>query len=166
MARGGKRPNSGRPRGKKEPQTLEKERIQEVLRQRIMQSAGSLFNAAKSTAIGNQFLYRIETITDSKGKKTRSKPILVESEFEIMEYIDRLDKENRGESIDEDENNDVYYFISTKEPSIQAIKELWDRAFGKPTETLEMTGKEGKPLEIGIRSTLKRIYGKDKPTSP
>lgn len=140
MTKGGARPGAGRKRGGKNPSTLEKEATLAVLRQRILQNAQSLFNAAKSAAIGNQYLYKIETTIDPKTKKrTRSRPVIVESQIEIEDYIDRLDRENRGETVD-DEDDTVYYFISTKEPNVNAIKDLFDRAFGKPKEELEISG--------------------------
>src|SRR3990167_5159742 len=138
MKNGGKRPGAGRKKGSKNPATLERERVLAALRQRIMQSADTLFNAAKSAAIGNQFLFKIETHLEGK-RKVRSKPILVDNSIEIQEYIDRLDRENRGDEVEEDE--DTYYFISTKEPNVQAFKELMDRAFGKPAESIDLTSK-------------------------
>lgn len=145
MGRGGKRLGSGRKKGSKDPQTLEREKVMEALRRRIMQSADHLFNAAKSTAIGNQYLWKITTITEGK-RKVRSKPELVTDPQEISSFIDCLDRENRGEQVKKDE--DVYYFISTKEPNVQAVKELFDRAFGKPKETIEHSGPEGKEIPI------------------
>lgn len=149
MPRGGRQPGSGRPKGSKDKTTLEKDRILAGLRDRIMKSADSLFHAAKTKALGNQFLYKIVTTTDNKGKKTRSKPILVENQHEIMAFIDRLDRERNGETLDAMEiDDDTYYFISTKDPDVQAVKELWDRAFGRAPQPL--TNDDGKPFLIGI----------------
>ena len=131
--KGGKRPGAGRKPGKKEPQTLEKERVLAALRNRIMQNADSLFNAAKSTAVGNSFLYRIDTTTEGK-KTVRSKPILVTDPDEISDYIDAM---AHGQEPGDDE---TYYFVTTKEPNVPAIKDLMDRAFGKPSESLELSG--------------------------
>ncbi len=137
----------GRPKGAKSESTIRREQILAALRERIMQSADSLFNAAKSSAIGNQFLFKIVTTYEGK-KKIRSKPILVEDIDEISEYIDRLDRENRGDEIpDEEIDHDVYYFMSTKEPNIQAFKELVDRAFGRNVESVDLTS-GGKPIPL------------------
>jgi len=133
MALGGKRAGSGRKKGSK---SLEKEKVMKELRERIMKNANSLFNAAKSSAVGNQYLYKIETKYEGK-RRIRSKPILVTNKQEIEDYIDSL-----GEEIeDRDEDDNVYYFISTKEPNVQAIRDLMDRAFGRATEHIELAGK-------------------------
>src|SRR3990167_9426280 len=128
----------GRPPGSKNPETLQKERVLAEIRQRILQSADTLFNAAKSAAIGNQFLFKIVTETVGK-KKFRSKPILVADPVEIAAYIDQLDKDINTGIPSGSEDDDVYYFISTKEPNIQAYRELMDRAFGKSTEKVDIT---------------------------
>lgn len=148
---GGKQPGAGRPRGTKTAATLEKERVLAALRQRILKSADSLFNAAKSSALGNQFLFKIVTKMEG-GRKVRSKPVVVENPDEISDYIDRLDLFNRGDGSDPSNEDDVvYYFIATKDPNIQAFKELTDRAFGKTTEHSEVTVKMPKPLLEKLR---------------
>lgn len=45
---------------------------------------------------------------------------------------------------------------------VQALKELWDRMFGKPAQAV--TGPDGEALKvdlIGLVSTLKRLAGED-----
>lgn len=145
----------GRPKGSKSPETLEKERVLAEMRQRIMRSVDPLFNAAKSSAIGNQFLFKI--VTETVGKRTvKSKPILVEDREEIRNYIDQLDSSiNSGEPFDE-ENSDVYYFISAKEPNVQAFKELMDRAFGKADAKIDFTSGGEKITGIQINAPVKR----------
>lgn len=155
--RGGPRPNSGRPKGRKNEATLEKEAVENAMKQRIMQSIDSLFNAAKSVAIGNQFLYKIETKMEGK-KRVRSKPILVTSEWEINDYIDRLDRENRGEEVEKDE--DIYYFISTKDPDVTAVRELLDRALGKPMQNIKTESDITIDMSKDLKKTISKFYGK------
>lgn len=146
MAKGGTRPGAGRPKGKKEAATLEKEAMLKVIRQRIIQNSDALFNAAKSAAIGNQYLYKIETKYDGK-RKYKTEPILVEDEWEIRDYINQLTRDDRGNEPYGDDP--IYYFISTREPNTRAIKDLWDRAFGKVTEKVDVTsGGEKLPTPI------------------
>lgn len=132
MKVGGPRPGAGRPKGGRNEKTLERERVLAQVQLRIMRSANSLFNASKSLAVGTQLLYRVDT----NAKGVRSKPIFVTDESEVEAYVDSLNV--AGESSLNDRN--TYYFITTKEPNELSIKNLMDRAFGRPTETLSLTG--------------------------
>ena len=44
-------------------------------------------------------------------------------------------------------------------PDINAGKYLIDQTIGKAKETVEMGGKDGKPIEVSITETLNKIYG-------
>ena len=124
--RGGARPGSGRKKGVREPQTLEREKIAEAYAQRVFKISDHLLNKQLVLANGQQFLYRIDT--DSKGK--RSKPVLVESSEEIQMYLEDPDAHDE----------DHYYYITTKEPNGQAIDSMLNRGLGKPKETVEHIG--------------------------
>src|SRR5690242_3092416 len=101
---GGKRPGAGRPKGKKNATTLEKERVFEEVRQRIMKNAQRILDGQMSLARGQQFLYVIRTETDAKGKKTRSRPELVTDPEVIAAFLD-------GEYGDGDDlNDDEHYY--------------------------------------------------------
>ena len=98
-----------------------------------MNKAQKILDAQLSLAQGQQFLYRIDTTIDKKGKKTRSKPILVINSKEISDYIDG--EYGNGESLDTETE---FYFITTKEPSNLAIDSMFNRTFGKPTENVDI----------------------------
>lgn len=83
MAKGGKRPGSGRPKGVKDPQTYVKEQARAILINMVQQHIEPIVNAM-------------------------------------------IDKALTGD--------------------IPAARELLDRAWGKPKQELEMTGKDGKDL--------------------
>lgn len=165
MPKGGKRPGAGRKKGSRDPGTLEKERVFEQLRMRIIRNADSLFNAQASIAKGQQFLFRVDTVKSGKGCKhcgikethfdmkpclegqthlavrkvsERKKPVLVSDPFEIAAYIDRL--ENNEVPSEEEFLETRHYFITTKEPNNMAIIDMYNRAFGKPTENVKLTG--------------------------
>lgn len=140
---GGKRDGAGRKLGSLNKATLEQKKVLDELKKRIMYSADSLFNAAKSAAIGNQFLYKIVTETDSKGNKRKLPAEIVKNEVEIADVLDQMDDMGYYQ----DENEDTYYFMSTKAPDIRAFNSLLDRAFGKPTENIEANIKI-KPVPI------------------
>ena len=142
---GGKRDGAGRPKGSKSESTLEKERVLNEVRQRIMKKAQNILNAQLSLGQGQQFLYRIDTIVDSNGKKTKSKPALVTDPEEISNYLDGEFSE--GERM----NTDIeYYFITTKEPSNMAIDSMFDRTFDKPKQTTEIDATITGPTLIRI----------------
>jgi hypothetical protein len=131
---GGARPGAGRKPGHKTDETLEKERTLTEVRKRIRKNAQRILEAQMSLALGQQFLYRIDTVGE-KGQK--SKPILVTSEAEIAAYIDG----EYGNGFDGDATPDgrSYYYMTTKEPENLAIDSMLNRALGKPTEHVEVT---------------------------
>jgi len=132
----------GRPKGVKSPQTLEKERVLHEVRQRIMNKAHRLVDSQMSIATGQQFLYVIKTET-LNGKKIKKRPELITDELIIRDYLDG--EFGDGESINDDES---YYFITTKEPNNIALDSMLDRAFGRSAQRIEMTGADGEPLKI------------------
>ena len=132
---GGKRDGSGRRKGGRNEATLEKDRVLNEVRQRIMHKAEGILNAQFSLAQGQQFLYRIDTETDSKGKKTKSKPNLVTDPDEIANYLDG--EFGEGDNLNTETE---YYFITTKEPSNMAIDSMFDRTFDKPKQGVELSG--------------------------
>lgn len=150
MANGGKRPGAGRKPGKKNATTLEKEKVLTAIRQRIMRTADNILDGQLSLARGQQFLYKIEKtriIGPKGGVSYRSeKPKLVTSQSEIEEYLEGLIKE--GDAQDENDPGATYYFLTTKEPNNMAIDSMLNRVFGTPTKRVEMTGKDGEPINL------------------
>lgn len=169
MANGGKRPGAGRKPGSKSQATLEKEKVLGEVRQRIMQNAQRILNSQLSVANGQQFLYKIEkelVIGPKGGKSYKSKkPELVTAQWEIEAYLDGL-VEN-GDAQNDQDPGATYYYLTTKEPNNQAIDSMFNRAFGKPTESLELSGKDGEaiPLDVTLTTTIERIYGKEEKKS-
>lgn len=127
----------GRPPGRKNNETLEREKVDLAVKQRIMQKADLILNAQFSIAQGQQFLYRIDTEILSSGKKVKSKPVLVTNPEEIQDFLD-------GEYGDGDSLNSetAYYFITTKEPVNMAIDSMFNRALGTPTRTVDLNVKD------------------------
>lgn len=123
-SRGGVRPGSGRKKGYKSPQTLEKEAVLSAFRQRAMKVADKLLDAQLSIATGQSFLYCIRTVNDK-----REKPELITSEETISAYLNG----------DLDHITDEFYYITTKEPLNPAIDSIFDRTFGKSPQSLDVT---------------------------
>lgn len=143
---GGQRKGAGRPKGRKDNKTLEREKVLEAVNQRIYTIADSLLTAQQSLAKGQSFLYKIHT-NYTRGPKggdiqTKEKPVLVTDPEEIRDYLDSIDNP------DSDLDPDDYYYITTKEPSGQAIDSLMNRAFGRPKESLELTGDVKLKLDV------------------
>lgn len=136
--RGGKRIGSGRPPGRKDNKTLEKEAVLRVVEQRYMRATDSIVNARLSLARGQQFLFRIdkEEVKGPKGGTSYRSlpPKLVTAEWEIQSYLEGMISE--GDHENENDPSAAYYYITTKEPVNAAIDSIENRVFGKPTESL------------------------------
>lgn len=139
--KGGKRNGAGRPTGSKNAKTLEKEKELERVKQRVYQATDTILNAQLSLARGLSYLYKIEKrkVTGPKGgvSYVSEKPKLVTAEWEISDYISGLLEE--GDHEDENDPSASYYYITTDKPENQAIKDLFDRAYGRPVETIDAT---------------------------
>ncbi len=127
MPRGGKRPNSGPPKGTKygpNKATLSKEAAREVIRQVIMRHADEMTAAQIANSKGLKYLVTRDKKT---GKFVR-----------VTEAMARL-KQGDSEEIIE---------VWEKDPSVQAYTDLMNRYLGKPTEEIELRGKDGSPLVV------------------
>jgi hypothetical protein len=130
----------GRPRGSKNVASLERDKVAAALRQRILQSADRLFNAQMSLAEGCAFLFKRGA---AGGKAT-----LVTDEATLRRYVDgELDPEE-------------FVYLHTERPNIVAIQDAFNRALGKPTETVEVSGKDGEPVRVVFGGRHKPQEGK------
>lgn len=136
---GGARPGAGRPRGKKDPHTVAREATKQAFVDRIHHNADQLLNAAMNVALGETYLMRKVTVRNSKGTVTREYHETVTDPAKIIEY---LDSGQSGDFGDDDE----WYYMTTKPANVNAIKELFDRAFGKPASPDDDKG----PALLGI----------------
>ena len=155
--RGGARTGAGRKSGSKNPATLERNKVLEAIRQRIMGKADFLITKQLHLAAGQQFLYKIEkeyiqTGTDKKGGKKgywkNKRPKLVTEESEIRFYLENLVAIANGDMEDDQDPGATYYFITTKEPSNQAVDSMLDRTFGRATQPV--CGEDGGAIEVTV----------------
>jgi hypothetical protein len=137
--RGGVRPGAGRPKGSMEKSTLERLAIRKRFEDRIHHNADRLLNAALTKALGESFLMHKYTV--GSGTKARTVIDVVEDVETIIAYLN----DELNNSGDED-----WYYISTKPVDMVAVKELYDRAFGKPLQKNELTGKDGEPFGVVV----------------
>ena len=134
----GKHPG-GMPKGRVNERTKTLNEQKKALQERIAAHADQLFNAQFNLAVGQTMLFVQIKERDSKGKVIRVYHERVESQETIKEY---LDDEN---AINDDEH---YYYITTKPANNQALTNLLDRAFGKPKENIELGEDPDAPLPV------------------
>ena len=154
---------AGRPLGAKSSETLQKDAMLKAFKEKGMKAMNVLFNSQLHLARGQTFLYKIEKeviIGVKGGKSIRLKPPrLVTSQDEIEEYLTReVDISNGAFEVLGPE--DTYYFITAKEPSIQASESILDRTFGKAIQTTQTLGPGGESLfEDEHRIKAKTVIG-------
>jgi hypothetical protein len=116
------------------------EEVEETFKKRIALHSNQLLTAMLTAAMGQQFLYKITTAIDSKGKVKKTH-VQVRDPDEIREYLDNPMK-TEGQD---------YYYISETQPDITAINSLLDRMMGRPTTKVvgpkNSDGSEG-PIKV------------------
>lgn len=142
---------AGKPVGTKNGATLEREAVSEAVKQRILNAADNILTAQMVLARGQSYLYRIDK-TEVIGPKggisyKQERPVIVEDPGEILEYL-------AGDYDDNTERGASYYYISTKEPSNQAIDSMFNRALGKATDVVDITTKGDKLGETSLTAEV------------
>lgn len=133
----------GRPKGRKNDKTLEKELAIARIKERVFNATDVLIDGQLTNARGVSYLYRVDK--DAKGND--KKPELVTSQYEIEQYLS-------GET-----DEDSYYYITTTKPETSAAKELWDRALGKAPQAI--TDADGGSLFIAFDEAFKAYAEKE-----
>ena len=132
-------------KGVKHKTTIERDKILEMAKDIVAGRTRRLIDTASMIAFGTIKCFVIKY--DFIGKKrVARKPELVTDDETIAsilyhEYAD-------GEDMSDDSE---YFFVTTVDPNIVAIKELLDRTFGKATENKTIT------LEKGMGALLDEI---------
>lgn len=127
---GGARSGAGREPGKPNSNTVEIRAAKKKFQERVAQMADRLLNSQANKALGETMLF--VTYDVGTGKDKRRVTERIEDEETIIRYLD-------GE-LDGTNDNNEYYFITTKPASTQAADSLLNRAFGKATEKIEIEG--------------------------
>lgn len=113
----------GRPKGKKNAKTLEKDRVMDALRQRTLKAADKLLNIQLIAATGTHKMVVVGK--DSQGKLT------ARAVKEGKEMQNLLDTGEYGKD---------YLIVAATEPDWKAADAMLNRTFGKPKETIELEG--------------------------
>lgn len=154
---GGPRAGGGRKPGGMNYDTKQRLAIRKAFEDRIHLNVDKLLNAAMNKALGETYLMKKITERDSKGKVLRVYHEVVTSPQEIIDY---LDGELEGNTSIDDEYDDVYHYITTKPVDMVAVKELYDRAFGRASQNIDMTSggeRIGQPIEPSQADQLLRL---------
>jgi hypothetical protein len=119
---------------------INEEEIESTFKKRIHLHSNKLLTAMLTSALGEQFLYKVVVAVDDDGKMRR-RHVRVTDPDEIQAYLDNpLEVEGSD-----------YFYISTKSPDITAINSLFDRMMGRPTTKVvgpnNADGSEG-PIKI------------------
>jgi len=130
--------------GTKNKKTLAKEQAWKAYEQTMIDALWRVTKAQLLVACGSHMIFRIDTITDEKGKKTRKKPVRVTEEWEIEHFVDMYVNEELNSEADEQ-----YYFATAIDPNTSAISDILDRLNGKPRQTTDITT-NGKDLPTPI----------------
>jgi hypothetical protein len=116
----------GRPPGSKSKTTLEKQEALKRFQERVRAHVDPLFESQLTLARGMTYLFRVDKI--KRGKEIIEKHVVVDDPEEIRQYLD--------DEVDED----TYYYITTKDPDNKAIDSLLDRTFGKAPQSVDIKG--------------------------
>lgn len=105
----------GRKKGSKNKATIEKLELKRIFEQRIAEEFGPLVDAHLEAAKG---------VSHMMAKDKAGKWIEVTDPATMAKVL------NSGEA---------FYRISARNPDIRALKELWDRTWGAPTQGVDLT---------------------------
>lgn len=129
---GGKRDGAGRKEGSMNKATAASKAARKRFIDRVNANADKLFNSQLDLAVGEKYLMVTKTI--GKGARARRETSIVTSPSTIQQYLDdptSLDDENE------------YYFMTTKAANNMAIDSLLNRSFGKATEKIDLSNEDG-----------------------
>lgn len=124
---------AGRPKGKKAAKTLDKEASLERIRQRVFAMSDKLINAQAVVAMGTHKMVRPYTGTDGLPKT------------ETVRDMDEMEKLIQNGVLGKD-----YLIVEGSAPDHKAADALLNRAYGKPVESIEHSGRDGAPLIIKL----------------
>lgn len=143
--KGGVRPGAGMPKGYVTKRVRDRQAVKNAILDRISKEADRLLDAQLVVALGATMLFKIEK--DEKGNN--KKPELVTDEHTIRRFIEECDGTD-GTLDDKD-----YFFLTTTLPDSKAINSMFDRAFGKATEHMDVTSKGRAVQQPIVLSTIK-----------
>jgi hypothetical protein len=136
----------GRPKGRKDTQTIEREAVLKAYRERVCQQAQRLLDAEMTVAQGCSFLYK-KPKESKKGEARKSERVT--NPETIRAFLD-------GELEDD---ADEFFYIVTERPDTLTIRNMLDRTFDKPAQRVEMTDGEGNAVPMAVTFVIQQQPG-------
>lgn len=131
---GGAQPGAGRKKGQTSDETKLRNRALRNYRVRVTKLTDKLLNSQLNLALGVSYLYK--TIKMYEGtKKEYEKHVLVTDPEEILAYFN------------EETDSDQYYYITTKQPDVRAIRDIMEFTYGRPQQNVDVSSK-GSEIKI------------------
>ena len=137
-------------RGFKSLNSLERAKVFEAIKSRGAKLAQSIIGAQALVAMGTHTLMRIDEVEEyfesAGGKRSKrvTKKLVVVTDPDELERVYTSFGDVDGSGIVDDN----YYFVTHEKPNPQAGDSILNRTFGRPTENVELSGRDGKPLII------------------
>lgn len=140
----------GRPKGRKNDKTIEREAAKKAYDQMVLQKLEPVFQSQLVSALGVYFVYRKEHY--GTGASKRIEHIQLTEPYEIADALDRIANGENGFSSEEG-----FCYVMAKGPGDRAIDSMLDRAIGKATTVIATEDAEGKRLPItGVDITVRK----------
>lgn len=147
---GGRREGAGRPKGALGKRTLGALQAKQRYIERVNKSVDKLFDAQLDLALGEKILMVKRTERNEDGKILRTYHEAVTDPELISKYLDNEvgDEHSDYHEINDDES---FYYMTTKSANNQAITAMLDRAYGKAPERIDITGGFFKVNDLNIQ---------------
>lgn len=147
---GGRREGAGRPKGSLGKRTLGALEAKQRYIERVNKYVDKLFDAQLDLAIGEKVLMVKRTDRNKDGKIIRTYHEAVTDPELISQYLDNEvgDEHSEFHEINDDE---TFYYMTTRPANNQAITAMLDRAYGKAPEKIEVTSGFFKANELNIQ---------------
>lgn len=136
---GGARKGAGRKKGGENQKTKERKIAKKHMEDRIIRSTEALLNSQMALAQGEVNLYHVWYTGTGKNRKKHVE-IVTDQNIVTAYLADELEDNDDGE----------YYYIATKSPDSRSIDSLFDRAYGKAVQSVDVTsdGEKIQPASI------------------
>ena len=152
--KGHPRYGGGMQKGQKIKKTLEQEVALKLYKDKIFLEIENFIQAQFIQAKGITAMYQRKKIKDK-----------ITGKYEYTgEFIRVTDQNQVHKLLNTKTKEEDYYYITTKDPNIKALEDIFNRAFGKPKEAMELSSPGGSPIPMPVNliEIIKKVYGKNK----
>lgn len=107
--------------------------------------AETVARAMMLPAVGVNYIYKIITHKDERGRVGKREHVLIESPIEIAHALDAISNSHGKD--DDDEN--LFYYVSVEKPDFKAGEAILNRAIGKTPDKVAHSGKVDHVFSLG-----------------